>query len=68
MGVRVEGLLIGSFCSINSQADDVEWLDDEIKKTHNQGQIRTFEIDAILEMAQNAHKELMEVWDRAQEH
>lgn len=67
-GVKVEGLLIGSFGPISCQADDVEWLDDEIEKTRNQGIIRTFGIDAILEMAQAAHKELMDTWDRAQEH
>ena len=61
-GVRVDGLLIGSFGPISSRADDVDWLDAEIERTHNEGQFRVFGIDQILEMAQNAHKELIDVW------
>jgi len=65
--VRVDGLLIGSFGPIDSRAEDVEWLNDEIDKTHNQGQCRVFGIDAILEMAQDAHKELIALWEGASE-
>jgi hypothetical protein len=64
--VKVEGLLIGSFGAINSRAGDVEWLDAEIDTTRNQGQCRVFGIDKILELAQDAHKELLDVWKAAQ--
>ena len=61
--VVVEGLLIGTFGSIDSRADDVEWLEAEMRSTRNQGQCRVFGIDRILEQAQDAHKELLDVWN-----
>lgn len=64
-GVIVEGLLIGTFGTIDSRAEDVEWLEAEIEHTHNQGQCRVFAIGRILELAQEAHKELLEVWNAA---
>ena len=65
-GVKVEGLLIGSFGSIDSRAEEVEWLEAEIDRTHNQGQCRVFGIDRVLEMAQDAHRELLEICKKAQ--
>lgn len=64
-GVKVEGLLIGSFGSIDSRAEEVEWLEDEIDRTLNQGQCRVFGIDRVLEMAQDAHRELLDIWREA---
>ncbi len=60
--VAVDGLLIGSFGAVDSRAEDVEWLNDEMEKTHNQGECRVFGIDGILETAQEAHKELIALW------
>lgn len=58
--VKVEGLLIGSMALIGSRVDEVEWLQAEIEKTHNQGQFRVFSIDTILERAELVHKGLMD--------
>ena len=60
--IRVEGLLIGSHARIDSRAEDVEWLEAEIQNTRNQGQCRVYGIDEVLDMAQNAHKELITLW------
>ena len=60
--IRVEGLLIGSHAPIDSRAEDVEWLDAEIRTTRNQGQCRVYGIDDVLDRAQNAHKELIALW------
>ena len=65
VAVAVEGLLIGTFGSIDSRAEDVDWLEAEISNTRNQGQCRVFGIDKILELAQDAHKELLDVWNAA---
>ena len=59
---RAEGLLIGSHAPIDSRAEEVEWLEAEIQNTRNQGQCRVYGIDQVLDMAQNAHKELIALW------
>ena len=60
--LRVEGLLIGSHAPIDSRAEEVEWLEAEVQNTRNQGQCRVYGIDQVLDMAQNAHKELITLW------
>jgi hypothetical protein len=66
-GVKVEGLLIGTFGRIGSRAEDVEWLEAEMTNSRNQGQCRVFGIDRILELTQDAHKELLDVWNVSRE-
>lgn len=58
--VTVEGILIGSFGPIDSKANEVEWLQEEIEKTRNQGECRVFGIDVLLERAEQVHKGLLE--------
>lgn len=67
VNVDVQGILIGSRASISSHMDDVEWLDDEIKKNRNQGQIRVFGIDELLENSELAHNELLKLQENEED-
>lgn len=58
-GVAVEGILIGSMANIDSRAEDVTWLENEITATRNIGQCRVFSIDKMLERAEDVHRGLL---------
>jgi hypothetical protein len=58
--VQVEGLLIGVFASIDSKAEDVDWLISEMEKTGNRGACRVYSIDTLLERAEAVHKGLLD--------
>lgn len=59
----VSGILIGTFGPLQSKADEVEWLESEIERTRNQGEVRVFSISRVLENAELAHHDMIKLWD-----
>jgi len=57
--VRIDGILIGSYAKLDSQAEDVEWLRDEVKKSGNKGEWQVFDLTDVLERTEAAHHELL---------
>jgi hypothetical protein len=63
---QVEGILIGSWGKIDSKADDIKWLRQEIQEKHNQGDFRVFGIDEILMNSERVHRGLLDARARAE--
>jgi len=65
-GLIVEGYLIGSRAKITSHADEVEWLDEQINQTRNEGEIKVYDIGEVLSRAEDAHREILNIYERAE--
>jgi hypothetical protein len=61
----VQGFLIGSHGSIDSKAEDVKWLKDQIKKNRSQSDWRVFDILELLSRAEAAHDELIKTYEKS---
>jgi len=59
VNTRIDGILIGSFADIESQAQDVRWLRGEIKKSKNKDDWQVFDLIQILQKTEDAHRELL---------
>lgn len=65
--MRVEGYLIGSRDKITGHAEPVEALEDRIKKDENKSAWKVLDLTEVLERTRKAHKELVDVYERALE-
>ncbi len=62
---RVEGYLIGSKADQQSKAKEVLWLNDQIRKVEQQAQWKVFDISAVLARTEDAHREMLDVYNQA---
>ena len=62
---RVEGYLIGSKAKPQSRANEVVWLNDQIKKVEPQAQWKVFDISEVLSRTEDAHREMLDVYEQA---
>jgi hypothetical protein len=61
----VQGYLIGSRGSIDSKADDVLWLEDQIEQSRNEGPWRVYDLLEILDLTEKAHDELIGIYKKS---
>ena len=62
---RVEGYLIGSKANPQSTANEVVWLNDQIKKVEPRAQWKVFDISEVLSRTEDAHREMLDVYEQA---
>jgi hypothetical protein len=60
----VQGFLIGSRADIESRAEEVEWLADQIEQTQNEADWRVYDILEILDRTMKAHDELLALYQK----